>query len=196
MWDSIKQFKNLLQSLEENDIINEDDNNLIDEDDSLEEDDLTAVGSIESINFPIEQRNTGKGQPSAILHMGRPLNNRQQKLLEQLPYYRSEVIVSKNSVNMKDLSALTAYTGDEFALFTKGNERLVVRGNSFMVDIGIEQAMELNSQGYKWSGHTHPGIDENCLMASQGDKEILRCFRQDISYIYNSLGARVEFGKE
>ena len=34
------------------------------------------------IDFPIDQRNTGKGNPNAILHSGRPLNNRQQKFLD------------------------------------------------------------------------------------------------------------------
>lgn len=189
MWESIKQFRNLLQSLEENDIIDEEDNyNLtVDED---------STASIENINTPIEHRNTGKGHPGAILHMGRPLSNRQQRLLDQLPDFRSEVIVPRNSVNMADLSALTAYTGVEFALFTKGNKRLVVRGNKYMVDIGIEQATELDSRGYRWSGHTHPGTNKNCLMASPGDNEILGCFKQNASCIYNSLGERLDFRKE
>jgi len=44
--------------------------------------------------------------------------------------FDSKVIVDKKSVNMADLSALTAHTGDEFALFTKGKDRLIIRGNS------------------------------------------------------------------
>lgn len=44
---------------------------------------------------------------------------------------------------MADLSALTAHTGDEFALFTKGKDRLIIRGNSLMVNLDIEQAKNL-----------------------------------------------------
>ncbi len=144
--------------------------------------------SINNIDLPIEQRNTGKGQPNAMLHMGRPLNNRQQKLLEQLPGYDSQIIVPKKSVNMKDLSALTAKTGDEFALFTKGNERLIIRGNSNSVNIDIAKAKELAEQGYKWSGHTHPGITPLIMQASDGDYTILDCFDQQYSVIHNSKG--------
>ena len=85
--------------------------------------------NINNIDSPIEQRNTGKGNPNAIIHAERPLSNRQQRLLDILSEYDSNVVIPKKEVNMRDLSALTAYTGDEFAMFTKKNERLVIRGN-------------------------------------------------------------------
>jgi hypothetical protein len=154
------------------------------------------IMSINNIDSPIEKRNTAKGNPNAILLFDRPLNNRQLNLLEMLKEYDSRVGVPKKSVNMKDLSALTARTGDEFALFTKGNERLVIRGNYNSVNIDIEQAIELNKSGYKWSGHTHPGIDKNASIPSRGDKDILKCFKQDISVIYNSKGEYRTFEKE
>lgn len=156
----------------------------------------SKIMNINNIDSPIEQRNTGKGNPNAILHLDRPLNNRQQKLLDQLPSYDSSVTVRKKSVNMRDLAAITAQTGDEFAMFTKGGERLVIRGDSNSVNVDIERAKELSKQGYKWSGHTHPGVGRNCLMASRGDKDILRCFKQEVVYIYNSQGSYLEFGKE
>jgi hypothetical protein len=43
--------------------------------------------NINNIDSPIEQRNTGKGNPSAIIHADRPLNNRQKKLLNRLSEY-------------------------------------------------------------------------------------------------------------
>lgn len=85
---------------------------------------------INSIEKPIEQKHTGKGNPNAVLTFGIELNNRQKDLLEKLSEFGSKVIVDKKSVNMADLSALTAHTGDEFALFTKGKDRLIIRGNS------------------------------------------------------------------
>ncbi len=154
------------------------------------------IMNINNIDSPIERRNTAKGNPNAILIFDRPLNNRQQKLLDNLKEYDSRVIVPKKSVNMKDLSALTAVTGDEFALFTKGNERLVIRGNAKNVNIDIKQAKALNEQGYKWSGHTHPGINSDFSTPSQGDREILECFSQKTSVIYNSKGYFRTFEKE
>ena len=144
--------------------------------------------SIRSIDMPIEQRNTGKGNPNAMLMFGIELNNRQKELLEKLPEYDSRVIVDKNSVNMSDLSALTAYTGHEFAMFTKGNERIIIRGNTIKVNIGIREAEELAKNGYRWSGHTHPGFDFLCMQPSDGDYSILDCFKQKYSVIYNSKG--------
>lgn len=156
-----------------------------------------SINSIERpIEQPIEQRNTGKGNANAVLTFGVELNNRQKKLLEKLPEFDSRVTVDKKSINMADLSALTAYTGDEFAMFTKGNERLIFRGNSYMVNIGIETAKTLAESGYRWSGHTHPGTDFNCLTSSLGDRKILECFSQKISVIYNSKGQYLTFEKE
>lgn len=94
---------------------------------------------------------------------------------------------------MKDLAALTAQTGDEFAMFTKGGERLIVRGNHTRVDIVEEEAVQMAAAGYRWSGHTHPGAEELTLFPSDGDCKILKAFGQDQSVIYNSFGRRRPF---
>lgn len=151
---------------------------------------------INNIEQPIEQRNTGKGNPNAVLTYGVSLNNRQSVLLDKLPDYDSRCIVSKKSVKLSDLSALTAYTGDEFAMFTKGNDRLIIRGNKVSVNIDVESAQRLAEEGYRWSGHTHPGTDVLCLVASDGDVAILERFKQSASVIYNSKGQYSTFGKE
>lgn len=148
-----------------------------------------TISSIERpIGFPIEQRNTGKGNPNAILIFDVDLNNRQKELLEMLPEYNSRAVVPKDAVNMTDLSALTAKTGVEFAMFTRRNERLIVRGNEYMVDINTDMAVELNKNGYRWSGHTHPGLDFLAMQPSDGDYAILESFNQKNSAIYNSKG--------
>lgn len=152
--------------------------------------------SISSIDMPIEQRHTGKGNPNAVLTFGIELNNRQKQLLEALTEFDSRITVPKKSVSMTDLSALTAYTGDEFALFTKGKDRLVIRGNAVSVKIDIEQAKQMAKQGYRWSGHTHPGVGINTSIPSDGDKKILRCFKQNTSVIYDSKGKYRTFEKE
>lgn len=144
--------------------------------------------SISTIDNPIEQQHTGKGNPNAVLMFGIDLNNRQKILLEYLPKYDSRKIVPKDFVNMADLAALTAYTGHEFAMFTKGSERLIIRGGEKNVNIDINEAEKLSAEGYRWSGHTHPGIDFLSMQPSDGDYAVLACFKQTNSVIYNSKG--------
>jgi hypothetical protein len=151
----------------------------------------------DSINSPIEQgRTDGVGEPWAIARYGKPLNDRQQVLLDKLPEYDSKVEIDKGAASMMDLAALTAKTGDEFAMFTLGSKRLIVRGNSTLVDIDAEKASEMNTQGYKWSGHTHPGENKNVLLASDGDKAVLSAFNQNMSVVYNSVGQYQTFTKD
>ncbi len=141
-----------------------------------------------TIGRPIEQRNTAKGKPDAILHYAKPLNNRQARLLAALPNFDSRVVLNKKDVNMRDLAALTAETGDEYALFTRKNKRLVIRGDAARTNVTVEDAQRLAAEGYKWSGHTHPGEGVNVLLASDGDMEVLRQFHQSFSAIWDWHG--------
>lgn len=151
---------------------------------------------VQQINSPVSSRNTAKGRPSAVLQYNVELNKRQKNLLSQLSEYDSRVTVRKSDVSLTDLSALTAKTGVEYALFTKGGERLIIRGSSTKVNIDVAKAKELVYNGYRWSGHTHPGLDENTLIASGGDYEVLKAFGQKTSVIYNSLGRYMCFSTE
>ena len=91
-------------------------------------------------------------------------------------------------VKLGDLAAMTAATGVEFAVFTRKSERLVIRGSKNGVPGSIKELAELSRQGYRFSGHTHPGIGRNVLMASDGDYLALQQFHQKNSVIYNSQG--------
>lgn len=163
----------------------------------LKGEDKMTIASIEKpIELPIEQRNTAKGNPNAILTFGVDLNNRQKIILDKLPDFDSRVIVKKKSINMADLSAFTANIGQEFAMFTKGNKRLIIRGNEKMVNISVDDAKKLSELGYRWSGHTHPGTDIICMFPSDGDKAVLNQFKQSTSVIYNSKGQFAAFEKE
>jgi len=143
-----------------------------------------------TISLPIEHGpHSGKGEPWAVMRHNRPLTNRQQALLNELPLRGSEAKVKKSDVSMKDLSALTAKTGVEFAMFTRGSERLVIRGIKDKVDVNRERALALKTQGYTWSGHTH--VDT--LIESGGDLDILNAFDQKSSVIYNAEGEFREF---
>lgn len=144
----------------------------------------------------IETRNNTKGKPSAISRFDVDVNHRQKRLLDKLKEYDSQAIVRKNKVSMFDLSALTAQTGVEYAMFTRGAERLIIRGNKTSVNVTEKIARELYRSGYKWSGHTHPGNDVLALFPSEGDKQILEIFNQEYSVIYNSTGRFYVFERE
>ena len=92
---------------------------------------------------------------------------------------------------MIDLSAMTAKTGDEFAMFTREGERLIVRGDSKRVPIRVKDAEKLRREGYRWGGHTHTGYTDASLVASDGDRKILQAFGQNNSVLYNAAGRHV-----
>ena len=123
------------------------------------------------------------------------MDARQQDILSRLPGYGSELTVKKRDVSMIDLAAMTAATGDEFAMFTKGGERLICRGGVIngvnIVPINARRAAELKAQGYRWSGHTHP---ETSVIISDGDRVVLKAFGQAQSVVYNPFGRFTKFG--
>jgi hypothetical protein len=127
------------------------------------------------VDRPIDARNNAGGNPAAINAFGAELNRRQEKLLAQLPEYRSRIEVSKRDVSMRDLAALTAKTNVEYGAFTKNGKRLVIRGNSIRVGINDDELLVLVKQGYRFSGHTHPTEGPGSLLPSSGDKGALGC---------------------
>ena len=94
---------------------------------------------------------------------------------------------------MRDLAALTAYEGVEFAMFTKGGKRLIIRGDRNSVDINDKEAKKLSEQGYRWSGHTHPGRSISEIYPSDGDRQVLRATGRSSSAIYLSTGRKYIF---
>ena len=80
--------------------------------------------------------------------------------MDKLPGYGYQATLNKRSASMLDLSSLTAKTGDEFAMFTRKGERLIVRGSDEDVPLYEKDIIELRNEGYRWSGHTHPGFTE------------------------------------
>jgi len=134
------------------------------------------------------------GNPREIVLAGGRLNARQQRLLSALGSSGTKTIVRKSEVGLKDLAALTAETGDEFAMFTTGGRRLVVRGDVQSVPIAVEDATQLASERWRWSAHTHPGLGKGVLRSSIGDRAVLGQFGADAqSAILNSTGDRSLF---
>lgn len=142
------------------------------------------------------QRNSATGRASAIRLMGADLNKRQQKVLERLHKAGDSLESTKSQIKTKDIAALTAKEGVEFALFSKGNRRLIVRGDSFGTPVGEARLRQLAAEGWKFSAHTHPSIGYGSLSPSPGDRKVLYLFKQGQSVIYNAKGEYDRFFKE
>lgn len=127
-------------------------------------------------------------KPSDIYFGNGKLSKRQEKLLDKLDSYGSQKIVRKRDIKLKDLAALTAQTGDEFAIFTRGSQRMIVRGGPKSVPIDTVIAKDLSSQGWRFSSHSHPGASKAVLQSSIGDRSVLEAFGGEQSSIVNSVG--------
>lgn len=115
----------------------------------------------------------------------------QTKTLTQLPKMGSRTIVTKG-FGQNDLAALSAATGDEFAMFTTGGRRLIIRGNATGVPIGAVEAEELAAKGWRWSSHVHP---DGTLRPSDGDMFVIKFFRNEKSAISDPYGKRNMFNQ-
>lgn len=136
--------------------------------------------------------------PSAIARGYGELSSRQAEILAQLPSDRSIIQVYKSDINVTDLAALTAKTGDEYAMFTLGSRRLIVRGNSMGIRIEDQLFDKLQNESWTWSAHVHPGTSDVVLNASgfPGDRAVLDTLGQSRSLILNSAGRRNVFDLE
>ena len=163
---------------------------------SIEKSTKNDIISSKGIASPIESRKHPTGDPAGIAISGYNISSRQQKVLDKLPGYDSKYIFKKRDVSMRDLAALTASEGVEFAMFTKGGERLIIRGDAWSVNILPEDAKALARQGYRWSGHTHPGESFFINSPSPGDRNVLKEMNQRYSVIYSSTGRKYVFAVE
>ncbi len=121
--------------------------------------------------------------PAQITYGNRSLSAHQQRVLEQLPNYGDECLTRKTQVSIYDLAALTAQTGDEFAMFTLAGRRKVIRGDENGVPVTLQQASALDDDGWRFSAHTHPGVGWPHNVPSDQDKVILEEFSQQASSV-------------
>lgn len=162
---------------------------------------LSDVNS-EALTKPLEngtieiRRNQATGRASAIHLVGADLNKRQKTLLSKLEKSGDFYEASKKQIKTKDIAALTADQGVEFALFTKGNRRLIVRGDVHKTEFKNQLIENLVAEGWKFSAHTRPTTGEWSVMPSQQDIDMLYIFKQGQSVIYNGNGNFGRFFKE
>lgn len=104
---------------------------------------------------------------SQLRHGEVKLKEHQQLILDRLPEPGMFVRVKKKEVSLDDLAALSAKQKCEFALFTKGKNSIVLRGNYSSCNIGATLAEEVIDNKWEWVGHSHPTVTE--LKASEAD---------------------------
>jgi len=135
------------------------------------------------INSPIERKH-----PLKIEFGFKKLGERQKAILENIPNIGDVHEFAKRDVKLLDLSALTASTGHEYAMFTNKGLRVVVHGNQRSTHINDSYLKHLIKNNYRFSGHTHVGRKKASLTPSQGDIDVLNLFNQKNSIILNSVG--------
>ncbi|MES9903020.1 MAG: hypothetical protein ABW168_10090 [Sedimenticola sp.] len=103
--------------------------------------------------------------------------------------FGAETTILKKGFGNNDLAVLSAATGDEFAMFTTGGRRLIVRGDADGVPISTldGSAQRLADQGWRFSSHVHP---DGSLMSSAGDRNVLSVFSNSKSAVLDPYGGR------
>jgi hypothetical protein len=147
---------------------------------------IDSIAESKTISSP------SSGRLRAIAIGAEQLSSNQASVLAQLETAGSKTIVPKKSFGQVDLASLSAATGDEFAMFTTGGRRLVVRGTQTSIPISTADgtAQALVDQGWRWSAHVHP---DGTLRSSPGDRSVLSVFSNQRSAILDVAGNRMTF---
>jgi len=121
------------------------------------------------------------------------LIRRQKRLLERVQEPYKWIEVKAKNLHTRDLAALTAVTGDEFAIFSKGNRKILLRGYGSKWDIPKELENTLKEGKWEWTSHSHPVI--SMPVSSPEDRITLRRLFtwQKKSVIINLKGETIEF---
>ena len=150
----------------------------------------TASGHVVAANSGSSQFISTSGSRLREIAAGvSELNPRQASVLAQLDGFNARTIIPKKRFGNSDLAALSAATGDEFAMFTLGGRRLIVRGSADGVPIGLANgsAQALAAKGWRWSSHVHP---DGSLLSSIGDRNVLGVFPNRTSAVLDPFGGR------
>ena len=120
------------------------------------------------------------------------LSRRHKRLLERVPVPFDWIVMKASSLKLKDLAALTAATGDEYAIFKRGGKAILLRGKGGNWNIPNDLLDKLLDEEWVWEGHSHPVI--GYPSSSSEDRETLRLFTwQKKSSIINLQGDVKEF---
>lgn len=154
------------------------------EHESVEKSGKSGIIASDKSDF-VSARNPAVGKPKFV-NAGAPSSKKQSNLLNRLQNDGDFVSVSKRECNLKDIAALSAHEGVEFAMLTRKGERMIFRGNDHHVNsLNGLTVPKYRDAGWKWSGHTHV---YSGLLPSDGDTKILKLFNQKQSAIYDYRG--------
>lgn len=120
------------------------------------------------------------------------LKEKQKLLLGGLEKAGDFVQLKKKDVSLDDLAALSAHQKCEFAIFTKGKNRILLRGNYNSCNISETLSKIVLDKKWEWTGHSHPTITR--ISASQADRNALKHFTwQKESSIIDLKGNTITF---
>lgn len=123
------------------------------------------------------------------------LSMKHKLLLSKTPKKLSWCLMKAKKVDITDLPALTAATGDEFAIFEKGKHRILLRGSGPNWEIPDDLWETIVKEKWRWNGHSHPVKGK--AIASAEDRKTLRLLTwQNESYIINLQGEIFEFNPD
>ena len=123
------------------------------------------------------------------------LRHEQQKLLDLIPTTNDWVELRKKQVEINDLSALTAATGDEFALFSGANSKILIHGSGSSWNIPKDAWDQIKENKFIWEAHSHPTITN--LNPSADDIDTLKLFTwQEKSCIIDLNNEKIYFSAE
>jgi hypothetical protein len=118
------------------------------------------------------------------------LSTRQAAIHAQLSEQGSFSTFSKRQVSMADLRDIGRVTGDEYNMFTKGGERLIIRGEGSNIRVSEQMYDDLlNGQYGKFSGHTHP--PGYSIEPGPADRPFLNQMQQGRSAIWGDNGYQI-----
>lgn len=119
------------------------------------------------------------------------LKKHQENILNRFSNGSIFVEMKKRDVKLDDLAALTATTGTEFALFTKGKNVILLKGSYSSCTIPASLLQRLTEEQWIFTGHSHPTTTK--IMASGADRNVLKRFTwQKKSYIID-LNGNIEY---
>lgn len=113
------------------------------------------------------------------------LNRHQRELLAQLQKPGDMVELPKKLLRMGDMVKLSGNQGVEFALFTKGGRRRLMRGDFNSVPFTPGMGKKWAKQGWKWSGHVHP-VSKGSMLEHSGYRaaDMLQYRGSDLGVLY------------
>ena len=109
------------------------------------------------------------------------LNEKRKSLLSRVSVRNSYATFAGNSIKIKDLAYLSAYTGDEFALLRGKDYDVLFHGEIESCTFYRELKEKLKQHKLELVAHSHPDYD--IIIPSKDDRDFLKEIGQNSSII-------------